>query len=61
MGTKYDQLSADERYSADSLQATLGPGYQRLSAEVETHRTPAGNSQDFLWCLFRKGADQTAL
>jgi hypothetical protein len=23
----------------------------------ETHMTPSGNRQDFLWCLFRKAAD----
>lgn len=43
-----------ERYSAERLQATLGPGYQLMKHLSQTHLTPAGASQDFTWCLFRK-------
>lgn len=42
------------RYSAATLQATLGPGYELIKTAPETHTTPAGNRQDFVWCLFRK-------
>jgi 2-polyprenyl-3-methyl-5-hydroxy-6-metoxy-1,4-benzoquinol methylase len=45
------------RYSAATLQATLGAGYELVKTIPETHMTPSGNRQDFLWCLFRKGAD----
>jgi ubiquinone/menaquinone biosynthesis C-methylase UbiE len=41
-----------QRYSAETLQAALGPGYRRLDLQTERHATPAGGSQDFLWCLF---------
>lgn len=42
------------RYSAEMLQLELGPGYELVEQRPQTHLTPAGNSQDFLWCLFRK-------
>lgn len=42
------------RYSAEMLQSELGPGYELVEQRAQTHLTPAGNSQDFLWCLFRK-------
>lgn len=45
------------RYSAATLQATLGAGHELIKTTPETHTTPAGNRQDFLWCLFRKAAD----
>ena len=41
------------RYSAGMLQSELGPGYELVEQRPQTHLTPAGNSQDFLWCLFR--------
>ncbi len=44
------------RYSAAMLQAELGAGYQLLNHQPQTHLTPAGNRQDFIWCLFRKSA-----
>jgi ubiquinone/menaquinone biosynthesis C-methylase UbiE len=44
-----------QRYSAETLQAALGPDYRLLDSQIERHVTPAGGSQDFLWCLFRKG------
>jgi hypothetical protein len=43
-----------QRYSAEMLQAVLGPAYRLLDSQIERHVTPAGGSQDFLWCLFRK-------
>lgn len=42
------------RYSAEALRSELGPGYELVEQRSQTHLTPAGNSQDFLWCLFRK-------
>ncbi|HKJ88548.1 MAG TPA: class I SAM-dependent methyltransferase [Gammaproteobacteria bacterium] len=42
------------RYSPESLQATLGPGFELLSVQVEEHHTPAGKPQEFAGCLFRR-------
>jgi hypothetical protein len=35
----------------------LGAGYELIKSAPEMHMTPAGNRQDFLWCLFRKAAE----
>ncbi len=43
-----------KRYSAELLQAELGPGYDLIDQQPQTHVTPAGNRQDFIWCLFSK-------
>ncbi len=42
------------RYSADMLQAELGPAYHLIDQQVQIHVTPTGNHQNFIWCLFRK-------
>ncbi|MBX9873608.1 MAG: class I SAM-dependent methyltransferase [Beijerinckiaceae bacterium] len=42
------------RYSAELLQAELGPRYRLIDQKLQTHVTPVGNRQDFIWCLFRK-------
>lgn len=42
------------RYSPEALQETLGPAFELLAVQVETHRTPAGKPQEFVGCLFRK-------
>ena len=42
------------RYNADTLAEELGPGFQLLSAEIETHSTPGGSEQVFNWCLFKR-------
>lgn len=42
------------RSSAEMLQAELGPSYSLVDQRPQTHVTPAGNPQDFLWCLFKK-------
>lgn len=47
------------RYSAEALQATLGRGYALLDTVPETHLTPQGRQQDFVWCLFRKDPADT--
>ncbi|HJU83369.1 MAG TPA: class I SAM-dependent methyltransferase [Holophagaceae bacterium] len=43
-----------QRYSPETLAAELGPGFTRLRAERDTHRTPFDTEQRFLFCLFRK-------
>lgn len=45
-----------ERYDADKLASTLGPGF-RLEASWEAeHRTPWDSAQAFTWCVFRRDA-----
>jgi hypothetical protein len=46
-----------QRYSGQTMQATLGPGYRLIEEQPQTHLTPAGNRQDFTWCLFRTATD----
>jgi ubiquinone/menaquinone biosynthesis C-methylase UbiE len=41
------------RYGAQELAAALGPGFELLEQRIETHRTPAGGSQQFLYARFR--------
>lgn len=48
------------RYSAEMLQAELGSGYSLVDQRPQTHVTPAGNRQDFLWCLFEKAAARSS-
>lgn len=43
-----------QRYDPDELQAALGEGYILMEARREAHATPAGGSQDFIWCLFQR-------
>jgi hypothetical protein len=43
-----------QRYSHESLQQTLGPAYKMVVHEQETHLTPAGGQQKFIYVLFRK-------
>jgi ubiquinone/menaquinone biosynthesis C-methylase UbiE len=47
-----------QRYSGETLQAALGPRYRLLREAAQPHVTPAGNRQDFTWCLFRKRATE---
>lgn len=42
------------RYSAELLQAELGQRYALIDQKLQTHVTPSGNHQDFIWCLFKK-------
>ncbi|CAB3783853.1 hypothetical protein LMG28614_01742 [Paraburkholderia ultramafica] len=42
------------RYNADSLSAEMGAGFELSTATLEDHRTPAGATQQFLYCCFRK-------
>ena len=45
------------RYSTAALQDALGPGFELVRSEPETHLTPSGAPQDFNWRLFRKTGD----
>jgi SAM-dependent methyltransferase len=45
---------AVERYSADSLTAELGSGFELQSSSIESHQTPTGTSQSFLFAVFRR-------
>ncbi|MBI1198958.1 MAG: methyltransferase domain-containing protein [Phenylobacterium sp.] len=49
-----------QRYSPQMLAAILGPRFALIDARPETHLTPGGASQSFVWCLFRKTADGKA-
>lgn len=42
------------RYSPESLSAELGPSYRLEQVEHEDHRTPAGRTQRFVYCRFRR-------
>lgn len=41
------------RYSAHALHAEFGTPFELLRHEKEEHRTPAGNSQKFIYCYCR--------
>lgn len=42
------------RYSPEQLAAELGPDFRMVDALRETHVTPAGNAQNFIYCCFRR-------
>lgn len=39
-----------ERYSSDSLHAVFGADFEKVESLTETHVTPWGRSQEFLYC-----------
>ena len=41
------------RYSASELHAALGEAFALLESRKETHHTPGGNEQKFLYCVFQ--------
>lgn len=43
-----------QRYSPATLAARLGPGYSLYAEAAETHRTPWGAMQDFIYAAFRR-------
>jgi trans-aconitate methyltransferase len=45
---------AVERYDADRLAATLGPGFTLAADWRDEHITPWGARQAFTWCVFRR-------
>jgi SAM-dependent methyltransferase len=42
-----------ERYSTDSLRAVFGAGFQLETSVLETHWTPGGAKQSFVYCWFK--------
>ncbi len=42
------------RYGAQELAAQLGSQFEPLCSEVQVHRTPSGNEQQFLYARFRR-------
>jgi ubiquinone/menaquinone biosynthesis C-methylase UbiE len=42
------------RYSTESLINEFGVGFELLHSAKETHRTPLGSEQQFLYCHFRR-------
>lgn len=42
------------RYSAKALDEMFGAGFSLLESRIENHETPAGKTQQFLYCLFRR-------
>ena len=42
------------RYSAESLHAEFGDGFNLVSKDRETHHTPFGTDQKFIYCYCRK-------
>ncbi|MFL9959062.1 class I SAM-dependent methyltransferase [Paraburkholderia nemoris] len=42
------------RYDAQQLSDEFGPGFELVTSTLEDHHTPAGSSQQFLYCSFRK-------
>lgn len=43
-----------ERYDAEKLAQTLGPGFRLEATWRDVHLTPWGASQAFTWCVFRR-------
>ncbi len=42
-----------ERYSASRLHSTFGEGFRLVGSERETHHTPSGRDQPFVYCWCR--------
>lgn len=42
-----------QRYSPDALHEEFGAAFEKVSGLLEAHTTPAGNPQQFSWCLCR--------
>ena len=41
------------RYSADELSKVLGPSLRLVKSQLETHNTPTGGVQQFLYCRWQ--------
>ncbi len=48
------------RYDADALQAQFGDRFRLVRQLLESHRTPAGAEQQFLYCVFDVQPDRAA-
>lgn len=46
------------RYSPSSLREEVGEGFTMIRHVAETHITPQGAAQDFIYCLFKKGTQR---
>jgi ubiquinone/menaquinone biosynthesis C-methylase UbiE len=42
------------RYSAETLQTELGADYRLITSKEESHRTPFGTQQEFIYCVFKR-------
>jgi 2-polyprenyl-3-methyl-5-hydroxy-6-metoxy-1,4-benzoquinol methylase len=42
------------RFDVQLLSDEFGPGFELVTSTLEDHHTPAGSSQQFLYCSFRK-------
>jgi 2-polyprenyl-3-methyl-5-hydroxy-6-metoxy-1,4-benzoquinol methylase len=42
------------RYSANALTAEFDDAFALIGHDTETHTTPSGNTQKFIYCFFRK-------
>lgn len=47
-------------HNPDSLAQTLGPDFVLVTTRHEQHRTPRGNEQSYVYCLFQAGLELTA-
>ena len=43
-----------QRYSTETLSAELGASFSLLKSCRETHRTPWGSEQQFIYCVFKR-------
>jgi ubiquinone/menaquinone biosynthesis C-methylase UbiE len=43
------------RYDPESLHSEFDGGFELLDSKYETHHTPFGTEQKFIYCYFRKG------
>ena len=43
-----------QKYDASLMAVTFGHWFELIASEVETHITPAGAEQHFLWSVFRR-------
>ena len=42
------------RYDAEGIHAAFGDAFEKLSSDEETHRTPWGSEQPFVYCYCRR-------
>lgn len=45
------------RYSPEALHAAFGEAFTLVARERESHETPSGASQSFIYCAFRRAAE----
>lgn len=44
------------RYAPEALHAEFGPAFELMTSSAETHLTPWGSAQQFVYCFCRRGA-----